>query len=173
MLIFGLLLVVCAGVLCAYAVRIRSSVSREKQRSGIPEGTVVYTDLNVPATPLFSKRFRLSGKPDYILQRDGQFLPVEVKTGGQSQPQQGHILQLAAYCLLIEEAFGVFVPEGILVYNTKPYTIHFNPKLRFELESVIKTMRHLLRSGVVERNHNQPGRCQRCSMRQYCTSKII
>ncbi|HUT00032.1 MAG TPA: Dna2/Cas4 domain-containing protein [Candidatus Thermoplasmatota archaeon] len=161
-----------AVVLFAYGIRIRSSVREKKKSYGIPEGMILYSDLNVPATPFFSKRSRLTGKPDYIIRRENHVIPVEVKSGGGSHPHHSQILQLAAYCQILEDTSGVFVPEGILVYNNVPYTISFDPKLRFELESVMKTMRASLRSGSVQRNHQEAGRCRRCSMRRYCTDVV-
>ena len=130
----------------------------KKKSYGIPDGLIVYSDLNVPAAPLFSKRSRLTGKPDYILRKENQCIPVEVKSGKGPHPHQSQVLQLAAYCQILEDTSGVFVPEGILVYNNVPYTIRFDPKLRFELESMMKTMRASLRSGVVKRNHHEPGK---------------
>jgi CRISPR-associated exonuclease Cas4 len=148
-------------------------VHTKKKSQGIPEGLVLYSDLNVPAEPLFSRRLLLSGKPDYIVQNGSQYIPVEVKTGRRPHPQHSHVLQLAAYCQLLEDTFGEFVPEGILVYNRVPYTIRFDPTLRFELEQVMGSMRSSLRDGFVERNHEEPGRCQACSMRRYCSDCLL
>jgi CRISPR-associated exonuclease Cas4 len=172
-LVFSIVLLIGAVVLLAYATRIRRSVQIEKKSCGIPDGMILYSDLNVPAAPLFSKRSRLAGKPDYIVRKEKHFIPVEVKSGGGTHPHQSQVLQLAAYCQLLEETTGVFVPEGILVYNNVPYTIPFDPKLRFELESVMKQMRISLRNGVVQRNHQEPGRCTRCSMKRYCTDVVL
>jgi CRISPR-associated exonuclease Cas4 len=171
-LVLSTILMIGAVVLIASAVWIRWSVQKKKKSYGIPEGLILYSDLNVPATPLFSRRFRLTGKPDYIVRKENQCIPVEVKSGKGPHPHQSQVLQLAAYCQILEDTSGVFIPEGILVYNNVPYTIRFNPKLRFELESVMKTMRASLRSGVVKRNHHEPGRCRNCSMKQYCTDII-
>jgi CRISPR-associated exonuclease Cas4 len=170
------LLMIIMGVAVVFfsvAFRLRSTVKREKWQHGIPEGLVLYSDLNVPAEPLFSRRLRLSGKPDYIIQKGSHLIPVEVKTGRQQHPQHSHVLQLAAYCQLLEDTSGVFVPEGILVYNTVPYTIPFDPKLRFELDIVMRSMRAYLRDGDVERNHTEPGRCQGCSMKRYCSKNLL
>ena len=171
-LVFGIMLLISAVVLLAYATWIRRSVRAEKKSCGIPDGMILYSDLNVPAAPLFSKRSRLTGKPDYIVRKEKHFLPVEVKSGGGTHPHQSQVLQLAAYCQLLEETTGVFVPEGILVYNNVPYTIPFDPKLRFELESVMKRMRGCLRNGVVQRNHQEPWRCTHCSMKRYCSDVV-
>jgi len=168
----GILLMIGAIVLFVYAIRIRFNIREEKKLFGIPDGKILYSDLNVPAVPFFSKRSRLTGKPDYIVQKENHCVPVEVKSGGGAHPNQSQVLQLAAYCQLLEDTSGVFVPEGILVYNNVPYTIAFDPKLRFELESVMKSMRTSLRNGVVKRNHQQPGRCRHCSMKRYCTDVV-
>jgi len=172
LLILSIFLIIGAVILLAYAIRIRLSVREEKKSYGIPDGMILYSDLNVPAAPLFSKRSRLAGKPDYIVQKENRYIPVEVKTGGGAHPRQSHVLQLAAYCQILEDTSGMFVPEGILVYNNIPYTIAFDPKLRFELESVMKSMRVSLRNGVVKRNHQEPGRCRHCSMKRYCTDLV-
>jgi CRISPR-associated exonuclease Cas4 len=172
-ILFAGLLSVVAVTFLAVALKMRSRVQNEKRTYGIPEGLILYSDLNVPAQPLFSKRFRLVGKPDFIVQKEDRYLPVEVKTGGKPHPQPSHLMQLAAYCQILEDVSGVFVPEGILMYNNVPYTIAFDPQLRFELESVINRMRTSLHDGVVMRNHQEPGRCKRCSMRRYCDDQVL
>lgn len=139
---------------------------------GIPDGTILYSDLNAPAAPFFSPRLRLSGKPDYIIQQQGQYIPVEVKSGRGAHPHHSQVLQLATYCQLLEEVSGMFVPEGILVYNYTPHKIPFDPGLRFELETVINTMRTCLRTGRVKRNHQDPRRCQHCSMKHHCSDHV-
>jgi CRISPR-associated exonuclease Cas4 len=168
----SIVLIIGAILLIACSVWSRWYVHKAKKQYGIPEGSILYSDLNVPAEPLFSRRVRLTGKPDYIIRKENQYVPIEVKTGNGPHPHQSQVLQLAAYCQILEDTTGVFVPEGILVYNNVPYTIRFDPKLRFELETVMKTMRASLRKGVVQRNHHEPGRCRNCSMRQYCTNTL-
>ena len=168
--IFAGSVLICIGIFFfLFSAWIRSAVKKEKKRYGVPEGLILYSDLNVPASPLFSKHSRLVGKPDYIIQQNNRLIPVEVKSGKGQHPHQSHIIQLAAYCQILEETTKSFIPEGILVYNHVPYTIPFNPKLRFELEAVMKTMRSYLRGSGVKRNHTDSHRCRNCSMRGYCT----
>jgi CRISPR-associated exonuclease Cas4 len=167
-----LFLMIAAVCFFFYAARVRSVVKREKQFYGVPDGRILYSDLNVPAAPFFSPRLRLSGKPDYIIQRQNQCIPVEVKSGRGVHPHHSQVLQLATYCQLLEEVSGVFVPEGILVYNHTMHRIPFDPGLRFELESVINKMRACLRTGRVQRNHQDPRRCQHCSMKHHCSDIV-
>lgn len=144
-----------------------------KKKYNIPGGKITYSDLNKPAKPYFSKRYRITGKPDYIVMKNKHYIPVELKTGMHDKPQKNHIFQLAGYCHLLEENYGGFVPYGILVYNNSTrYKIPFDSKTRFELESTINNMRRLLKTGRIERNHNKYHKCKNCSMNSYCNVKI-
>lgn len=151
----------------------KKNTNKVKEKYNIQKGSITYSDLNKPAKPLFSKKYLIAGKPDYIVNKDGRDIPVELKTGSCKTPRKNHILQLAAYCHLLEEKYGQFVPYGILVYNNREvYNIEFNPKIRFELESTIKKMRGILKTNRIELNHNDKNRCKNCSMRKYCKQKI-
>jgi CRISPR/Cas system-associated exonuclease Cas4 (RecB family) len=71
---------------------------------------------------------------------------------------------------LLEENYGGLVPYGIIVYNNKnQFKIPYNPQIRFELESTLKDMRRILKSGKILRNHNDFYRCKNCSMKMYCS----
>jgi len=145
----------------------------EKKKYRIPKGKITYSDLNAPAKALFSKRYRLTGKPDYIVKKNNQYIPIELKSGSHPNPQKNNIFQLATYCQLLEDNYRVFVPYGIIVYNNSDYKIPFDPRLRFELESIIKKMRVTLKNGNVKLNHNDPAKCRFCSMKDYCKNKLI
>ena len=153
--------------------KISRNIDRLKDNYRIQHGKIAYSDLNMPAEPFFSKKYRITGKPDYIIQKKDRFIPVELKTGRYKTPQKNHIFQLAAYCQLLEENFNIFVPYGILVLNNQDeYKLPFNPMIRFELENTIKKMRNQLKDNVITRNHQDPYRCINCSMRKYCSIKI-
>ena len=150
------------------------NVRNLKTRHKIPEGNITYLDLNKPGKTFFSKRYRITGKPDYIVKKNKRYIPVEVKTGVYNEPQKNHIFQLAGYCHLLEENYGGFVPYGILVYNDRyQYKIPFDPRIRFEFESTVKNMRNIMKTGRVTRNHSSSYRCKSCSMRRYCDVKLL
>lgn len=163
LLLFALLL---------FLISRRASKSAEKVRMnyGIPEGEVTYSDLDKPARPLFSERYLIAGKPDYIVRSErGELIPVEVKSGSADEPHRGHILQLAAYCLLVEEAYGSRVPYGVLVYSDGvQHRIDYTEELKRELLSTVSEMRRVLRSGMIERNHESERRCLSCSFSGVC-----
>jgi len=150
--------------------RTSKSVERVRRDYGIPEGEVTYSDLDRPARPLFSERYLIAGKPDYIVRNErGELIPVEVKSGNAEEPHRGHILQLAAYCLLIEEVYGSRVPYGILVYSDgRQHRIEYTEELKRELLSTVSEMRRVLMSGEIERNHESEKRCLSCSFSGVC-----
>ena len=58
--------------------------ARTRRGAGLPAGRVVYADTGAWARPekaLFSKTLGLTGKPDYLVQHKGRYIPVEVKSG--------------------------------------------------------------------------------------------
>jgi CRISPR-associated exonuclease Cas4 len=144
-----------------------------KNKHNIPSGKITYQDLNIPAKPFFSNRLRITGKPDYIIKNNNFFIPIEVKTSKHIEAQENHILQLAAYCHLLEENYEKFVPYGILIYSDiSKFKIPFNPKTRFDLESTISNIRSIMKTGKISRNHNDLFKCKNCSMNQYCDFKL-
>lgn len=151
----------------------KRKIGNVKKKYKIPEGKIIYSDLNKPAKPYFSKRYRITGKPDYIVKEKKHFIPIEMKSSMHDKPQKNHIFQLAGYCHLLEENYGGFVPYGILVYDNRyQHKIPFNPKIRFELESTINKMRQVIKSGKITRDHGDFYRCKSCSMNSYCDFKI-
>lgn len=169
------LVLLLAILLISKSRKINREIKNLKHERKIQDGKIAYSDLNIPAKALFSRRYRISGKPDYIVKNNHNYIPVEVKTGYHIEPQKHHVLQLAAYCQLVEDNYTGFTPHGLLIYNdtSKQFKIPFDPSLRFELESTIKKMRNLLKTNEIKRNHSDPHKCKNCSMKMYCDTKII
>jgi CRISPR-associated exonuclease Cas4 len=166
-----ILLFVLSIVLLLASRKESMSAKNARKEYGIPRGKVVYTDLDRPAKPLFSRKFLIAGKPDYIIkdERTDALIPVEVKSGNAKKPHWGHVLQLAAYCLLIEEAYSVRVPYGLLVYaDGKQHTVKFDHALRSEVISKADEMRRCLKQSGVTKGNRFEGRCLSCSVRGDC-----
>jgi len=171
---FYFLLLTLSLILICISKIIKRSINDQKQKYKIQDGKISYSDLNKPAKPFFSKRYKIAGKPDYIIKKNNRYIPVELKTGSQNEPQKNHIFQLAGYCHLLEENYGGFVPYGILVYNNMyQYTIPFDPKIRYEFENTINIMRNVMKTGKNFRNHKDVYKCKNCSMQKYCDLKLL
>ena len=164
-----ILLVVLAAVLAFIALWLR-------RRSGLPAGRVIYSDTGAwqrNEQSFFSPKHRLTGKPDYLVRTDKGIVPVEIKSGdAPSQPREGHVLQLAAYCLLVEETFDERVPMGIIRYDDKQFAIDHTPALRAALMDVLLHMREALDASDAARNHTDPRKCAACGVRHACDERL-
>ena len=153
---------------------IRSGTVR--RQVGLPVGRVTYADTSAwdrCERPLFSNRYRLTGRPDYLVRTRQGMVPVEVKSSAAPpQPYLAHVLQLAAYCLLVEEQEGSAPPYGILKYHDQAFEIDYTSTLRSELVGAIDDIRHDLQVRDVERSHDEPARCRGCGYRQHCEQRL-
>ena len=118
---------------------------------------------------------RLAGKPDYLVRRGRQVIPIEVKSANApgTGPRRSHLLQLAAYCLLIQENYQQRPKYGIVKYADRVFEVDYTPELETQLMDVIDALRDDLSSAEVHRSHAEPSRCTRCGMRSACSESLI
>lgn len=150
--------------------------NRRQKASGLPAGRIIYTDTRgwgpVPE-PLYNASLGLTGKPDYLVQQGSQWIPVEVKSGRVDEaPHDGHIFQLAAYCLLVESEYGERPPYGILHYANRTFAIDYTIELETVLLDILEEMRMAQRRKEIHRSHASPARCRRCGYRSVCEEKL-
>jgi CRISPR-associated exonuclease Cas4 len=148
-----------------------------RARSGLPQGHVVYADVGGWGRlerPLFSREFLLTGKPDYLVADGNDVIPVEVKScRAPAQPYLSHLLQLAAYCLLVKECYGRRPPYGIVKYADRAFEVDYTPELEDELLATLDCMWADLADGNAPRNHDEPRRCLACGYRVQCDQRLV
>jgi CRISPR-associated exonuclease Cas4 len=148
------------------------SLAQKKRRQVDVDGKVLYVGTDDQRL-LVSERYKLTGRPDYILMVGAELIPVDLKTGRQPRgPLFSHILQIAAYCLLLSDESGKRVSRGILKYGDVEHEIEFDDELEALLLGKLEEMRGLMKSGDVHRNHNRAGKCTGCSRRQNCPERL-
>ena len=149
---------------------------RQRRATGLPAGRVVYSDHNEWGeieTPLYDPTFNLTGKPDYLVERSDEIIPVEVKSSRlKSAPYDSHIYQLAAYCLLIEQTFSIKPAYGILNYVNQDIAVDYTPELEQSLIDTIREMRSLSRRRNIDRSHESANRCRGCGFNSVCDQAI-
>jgi CRISPR-associated exonuclease Cas4 len=151
---------------------------REKARiiAGLELGDQVeYSDDDGHAKLLFDDKTGLRGRPDQIVRMQGQFIPVEVKTGKvPTKPHDSHRMQLLAYLHLVEQIVDDTPPFGILRYGEKTaFSISWNTVSRDELMTSVKEVQRLMVKGGAARNHEREGKCQNCSRRVGCSESLV
>lgn len=164
-------------VLLVLAVCVWLLAQRARQATGLPTGRVVYTDTRGwgrVEKPLFSARWQLTGKPDYLVQTDAGVVPVEVKSG--RAPAEGvypaHLYQLAAYCVLVAETYHSHPSYGLIKYADKTVAVDFTSALEKELLEVLGALRADGAAEEVARSHNSAARCRACGYREVCGENL-
>ncbi len=148
---------------------------RGRERSGMPEGEVVYSDTwRRVERPLISRRLGLTGKPDYLVEEGDELAPVEVKSAAAPAggPYEAHIYQLAAYCLLVAEHSSRRPRRGYLRYADRGYVVEFTRDLERRTLAVLAALRADLSAEEVHRSHNSPARCRGCGFREVCDEAL-
>jgi len=169
-LVWIAVLLLLLGLLAALWAR------RRWASAGLPRGRMVYSDTGAwerTEKPLYSHRHRLTGRPDYLVRVGEAIVPVEVKSiSAPAEPYEGHLLQLAAYCLLVEEEFGVRPPHGLLRYAEATLEIPYDSALRRRLMQTLDAMRDARATGHADRDHETPQKCLRCGQRDNCDQRL-
>lgn len=151
-----------------------------RARTGLPAGEVVYSDTGAWESveqPLLSRRYGLVGKPDYLvrMQSDGVscLVPVEVKSRKRpAVTPAGHLLQLATYCLLVEEVHRTRPPYGLLHYADATLQIAYTGELRQAVLDAAQEIRQARRAVDLHRDHSDPARCRGCGYRHACDEAL-
>jgi CRISPR-associated exonuclease Cas4 len=170
-----MILVLITGLL-AFALFLLWLSSRQRKEAGLPGGRVIYTDTHAWSKvekPLFDRHLGLTGKPDYLVEQNGQIIPVEVKSGRTpAAPYDSHIFQLAAYCLLVHRTMGARPPYGIIHYQGRDFAVDYTPELEAQLLDILAEMRRDEVRTEVMRSHESAARCARCGFRQVCEQSL-
>ena len=118
---------------------------------------------------LRSSRLGLSGKLDLLICTPDACYPVDFKDT-EGRPRQTPRVQLAAYALLVEEAFKLPVPEGFI------YLVPRKEVVAVPIEeadrAAVRSMLAEIRRGIVREQMPEPTpvrvRCVTCEYQNYC-----
>jgi CRISPR-associated exonuclease Cas4 len=122
--------------------------------------------------PLFHPELNLSGRPDYVIRRRRDMIPVELKAASAPvSPYKSHVLQLAAYCALVEASFGRRPREAVLKYRDRAVAIEYGRPLERLLEDTLHAMRQA-EGRQPDRSHESPSRCRGCGYRAVCDQRL-
>jgi CRISPR-associated exonuclease Cas4 len=150
--------------------------NRQLKRAGLPGGRIIYTDTRgwgKLAKPLIYASLELTGKPDYLVEKEGSIIPVEVKSSrSPAVPYDSHIYQLAAYCLLVEKTFGKRPAYGIIHYANRDFAIDYNSELEVSLLDLLADIKRDEHKQDMPRSHEQPARCMQCGFRKVCDQSL-
>ncbi|MBI4661752.1 MAG: CRISPR-associated protein Cas4, partial [Verrucomicrobia bacterium] len=131
---------------------------------------------------LTSEQLGLTGKVDCLRRRDGAYVPYEHKrgkparsAGGMAEAWPSDRVQIVAYAVLLEEAFGQAVPEGRIRYHAANVTVRVpvDDTARTELRESIATARQLRESMERPPIASNERLCARCSLAPVCLPEEV
>ena len=135
---------------------------------------VAYSDGDENSGLLRDENTGLRGKPDQIVIIDGEFIPVEQKTGKVPQnPHRSHVMQLLSYAHLVEVTTNKPPPYGIVRYGQDAlHKIDWDEYAREDLFKTVKAVQTVMAEGGAKRNHQRVGKCRHCSRRYACPDAL-
>ena len=142
-----------------------------REIAGLKENTeIAYSDDEETTSKLTDPITGLRGRPDQIVIVDGEFIPVEQKTGRiPKSPHRSHKMQVLAYLHLVEVNTNRPTPYGVLKYgNENIHQILWDQENKDSLFNAIAEVQRLMVQGDAKRNHNRPGKCKNCSRNYAC-----
>lgn len=144
----------------------------EHQRElGLPEGELVYEDADGQGATLTSDEYPLAGKPDYVVKLpDGRPVPIELKlhVHGVNAPYSNHVVQIAAYCLILENYFEQPPTHGILRYADHEFTVEYTPTMRKKVIRLLSEMERCSEEQPPPLQRQRAAKCRVCTFQAIC-----
>jgi len=161
---WAIIIMVCLLFLLLFVKKGKPNIQKLTARDDVRGYALIYADQKQGKKHeedfgklLYSAKYELQGKPDYIFQSPflKKIVPVELKSGEideEEMPHHGDLLQLGAYFLILEDVYGQKPPFGRIVYQDYMFEIKNTAKIRNEVPSTMKEMREMLQYGVGKAN---------------------
>lgn len=158
------------------SLKAENEMRESRKKAGLEEGTeLIYSDDDKSSDLLINPVSGLRGRPDQIVIIDGEFIPVEQKTGKvPKKPHESHRLQLLAYISLVETSTKKSPPYGVLRYgNEDVHQVFWDQHAQQLLRESIIEVQRLMVEGGAKRNHEREGKCRNCSRRYACDESLV
>ncbi len=151
----------------------RRRLMTERQRAlGLPQGELVYEDADGQGETLSSSAYPLIGKPDYVVKLpDGRPVPVELKLNvhNATVPYSNHMVQVGAYCLILEDYFEQPPTHGILRYADCEFTVEYTPALRKKVIKLLTEMERCSEQQPPPLAKQRAAKCRACTFQPICS----
>jgi len=158
------------------ALLVENALEIAREIVGLQENTkIAYSDDEDSSGLLKDPITGLRGRPDQIVIVDGEFIPVEQKTGRvPKHPHRSHKIQVLAYLHLVEISTKRSTPYGVLRYgNEDLHQIPWDDGNKKMLFDAITEVQRLMVHNDAKRNHERPGKCKNCSRNYACPEALV
>lgn len=116
-----------------------------------------------------SSALGLSGKLDLLIVTPEASYPVDFKYT-RDRPRRNHVIQLAAYSVLVEDAMKLPAPAAFVYLTPSDQLIRINvtERLKELVLTRISSIRRMVREGILPEPTPLRARCEECEFRNYC-----
>jgi CRISPR-associated exonuclease Cas4 len=153
-------------------LRLRRQIRKHHEELGLPRGTLVYENPHGQGSLLTSRELPLTGRPDYVVKaNDGRPIPILVVPLEEplSKPQSHHTIQIAAYCLLLEEYFEDASSYGILRHGQRDIIVEYTTALRRKVLRHLDTMIACDEVEMPVLSRQKATKCKACIWKGVCS----
>lgn len=122
---------------------------------------------------LVSTSLQLVGLVDEVVSTEtGEIFPVDYKLAKKVSPN--HRLQLTAYSLLLEEAFGISVARGFiyLILSRNTVEINITDQQREQVKTLLREMQNMIEAEQMPPPTTKISRCANCEFRRFCNDVL-
>jgi len=165
--ILALIWIVTANLLFYRTLYLSDEIIAKKIKYIPIKGEIEYIGMD-REKEIVSEKYGIKGKPDYVLKIDNEYIPVEEKTADLKSPTFPHVIQITAYCMLIEDRYGIAPSYGILKYKNMEFKIPYEARWKNLVLQLRENMIKDIEKGESHRNHNNIKKCKNCVRKEYC-----
>ncbi len=170
--ILALIWVIMANIFFYRYVVLSDDILLKKMKYAPLRGEINYIGKNVRGGEITSEKYGIRGTPDYIIKIDDEYIPVEEKSSDVSHPLFHHVMQVTAYCMLVEDKYGAPPPYGILKYRNAQFKIPYEERWKRIVLNMKEQMLKDIEKGEAHRNHSNARKCRRCHYREECPESM-
>ena len=116
---------------------------------------------------VLSEKLGLAGRIDRLEVWKDKVIPYEIKDRIFSQPYESEMVQIAAYAMMLEEAFSRVIDEGIIQYRNKNLNVSIDEKLRGKVRLLVDELRELQNNPCPPICENFK-KCESCMIKEQC-----
>jgi CRISPR-associated exonuclease Cas4 len=125
---------------------------------------------------MVSWEYGLTGSPDYVVDHNGQPIPV-LKKSGQApdhEPHDSHVAQILVHCLLVHETMQSPPPYGVIRYDDRTFEVDYTEQAVTALLELVDEMRGRRQADTIPaRSHDSRQRCYACRYRGECEESLV
>lgn len=171
--ILALIWIIIANIIFYRLIYLSEDILSKKIKYIPVKSKIEYIGADKEGKEIISEKYGIRGKPDYILCIDDDFIPVEEKTADLVSPPLSHVIQITAYCMLVEDKYGKSPPYGIIKYKNSQFKIPYEMRWKKMVIEMRKKMLKDLEKGKAHRNHFNKRKCLNCARREFCNEKLV